>query len=133
MAAKGKVMAEQRRAHGGLKARIVELLWHNDVGLTAKEIQVRFGDDGQVPALSTILTVLERMRKSGDVVRVLGDAGEYLYSPTPAEADQAVESMLGVLMQSSDRTDVLLGFAGSLDANDLETLRKAIGSDGSAD
>lgn len=119
-------MTEQRRPHGGLKARIVDLLWQNGKGLTAKELQARFGDDGQIPALSTILTVLERLRKSGDVIRVPGDAGEYLYSPTPAEADEAVESMLGALMKSSDRTDVLLGFAGSLDADDLETLRKAI-------
>lgn len=123
-------MTEQRRPHGGLKARVVELLWRNDGGLTAKEIQAQFGSE-QVPALSTILTVLERLRKSGDVVRAPGDAGEYRYSPTPADADEAVESMIGALMKSSDRTDVLLGFAGSLGADDLETLRKAIERGGS--
>lgn len=119
-------MSAERRPRGGLKAQIMSVLWDSAEPMTAKAIRASFADDEHVPTLSTFLTVLDRLRKSGEVVREPSAAGEYVFAPTPAEARQTVERMLDALMKSSDRTDVLLGFAGGLDAKDLEALRQAL-------
>lgn len=123
-------MALERRPRGELKSRILGVLWDAASPMTAKEIRARFEGEDHVPTLSTFLTVLERLRKSGDVIREPGLNGEYVFTPTPSESGQAVEQMLSALMKSTDRADVLLGFAGGLDRGDLETLRGLLKSDG---
>lgn len=119
-------MAPERRPRGELKGRILKVLWDAAGPMTAKEIRARFGGDEHVPTLSTFLTVLDRLRKSGEVARQLGANGEYAFTPTPSAAGDAVEQMLAALMKSTDRADVLLGFAGGLDRRDLDVLRQAL-------
>jgi len=121
-----EAMMAERRPHGELKSRLVQMLWDAGEPLTAKALRARFESDEHVPTLQTFLTVLERLRKSGVVERELAPSGEYVFAPTRSESSEAVERMLGELMKSSDRTDVLLGFAGGLDEKDLDTLRSAL-------
>ena len=56
------------RARGELELVVLRLLWAADEPLTAREIQDRF--PGRVPASTTILTALDRLRAKGDVTRV---------------------------------------------------------------
>jgi predicted transcriptional regulator len=126
-------MAPERRPRGELKSRILKVLWDAAGPMTAKEIRARFEGEEHVPTLSTYLTVLDRLRKSGEVVRQPSAIGEYVFTPTPSESGDAVEQMLAALMKSTDRADVLLGFAGGLDRRDLEILRQALGSERAAE
>lgn len=119
-------MNAERRPRGELKSRIMAVLWDATEPLTAKQIRARFDGEEHVPTLSTFLTVLERLRKSGEVSREPSAAGEYVFAPTPGEASQTVNRMLDALMKSSDRSDVLLGFAGALGEKDVEALRRAL-------
>ena len=115
-----------RRPHGALKAAVLEILLHAGEPLTAHQIRQRFGQDARVPALSTTLTVLERLRSQGSVERAAGETGEHVFSPAPATAEGAAHSMLDTLLRSDDRSSALTQFAGALDADDLEVLRTAI-------
>jgi len=115
-----------RRPHGALKAAILEILVHAGEPLTAHQIRLRFDQDSRVPALSTTLTVLERLRGQGSVRRATGDTGEHLFSPAPATAEGAAHSMLDTLLRSDDRDSALAQFAGALGADDLEVLQTAI-------
>ena len=115
-----------RRPHGALKAAILEILVHADEPLTAHQIRQHFDQDDHVPALSTTLTVLERLRAQGSVDRAAGPTGEHLFSPAPATAEGAAHSMLDTLLRSEDRDSALAQFAGALELDDLEVLRAAI-------
>jgi predicted transcriptional regulator len=111
------------RDRGQLEADVMRQLWAADRPRTAKEIQAGFGADA--PAVTTVLTVLERLRRKGLVLR--SDARTNItFSPAKSESDRAVESMLQSLQGIGDRQAVLLRFAGDLDSADAEVLRKAL-------
>jgi len=115
-----------RRPHGALKAAVLEILLHADEPLTAHQVRQRFDQKAHVPALSTTLTVLERLRAQGNVQRADGPTGEHVFSPAPSTPEGAAHSMLDTLLRSDDRDSALTQFAGSLEAGDLEVLRAAI-------
>ncbi len=115
-----------RRPHGALKAAVLEILVHAEEPLTAHQVRQRFDQKAHVPALSTTLTVLERLRAQGSVQRASGPTGEHLFSPAPSTPEGAAHSMLDTLLRSDDRDSALTQFAGALDAADLDVLRAAI-------
>lgn len=114
-----------RRRHGALKADLTELLVHADHPLTAKELRALLPPP--VPALASLLTVLERMRRSGEVMRVERPDDELRFAIAREAATKAVHGMLDSLLRSTDRTGALLAFAGSLDEADTAILREALG------
>lgn len=114
-----------RRAHGALKNDVIEILLHADAPVTAKQIRDGFPGPRR-PALTTVMTVLERLRRAGDVDRSPGDDGELVFVAAGEESASAAHSMLDSLLRSRDRTGALLSFAGSLDEQDLAVLRTAL-------
>jgi predicted transcriptional regulator len=104
-------------------------LWDGDRPLTAREVQVAVAgqDDGREMAITTIMTVLDRLRRDGDVSRERPES-EFMYSATSAESQKAASDMLSTLVGVSDRSGALLRFAGSLDEAALEALRRAMSS-----
>lgn len=120
----------ERRPHGALKTTVLEIVLHAERPLTAQEIRGKFDASGHVPALSTVLTVLDRLRRQGVVTRATGEGGDYEFGPAAATSERAAHSMLDMLLSSADRGGALTRFAGSLDAEDLEVLRSAIDRQG---
>lgn len=111
------------RDRGQLESDVMQLLWAADEPLTAKQLQAGFGDDA--PAVTTLLTVLERLRRKGLVAR--SDARTNItFTAARSESDHAVASMLSSLQSTGDREAVLLRFAGDLDSEDAELLRRAL-------
>lgn len=111
------------RDRGQLEADVMRQLWAADGPRTAKEIQAGFGADA--PAITTVLTVLDRLRRKGLVQR--SDARTNItFTATQTESDRVVESMLQSLHDTDDRHAVLLRFAGDLDSTDAEVLRRAL-------
>jgi len=111
------------RDRGQLEADVMRQLWDADRPRTAKEIQAGFGADA--PAITTLLTVLDRLRRKGLVNR--SDARTNItFSAAQSESDRVVESMLQSLQETGDRQAVLLRFAGDLDSSDAEVLRRAL-------
>ncbi|WP_210414746.1 BlaI/MecI/CopY family transcriptional regulator [Microlunatus elymi] len=111
------------RDRGQLEADVMRLLWDADAPRTAKELQAGF--EGSAPAVTTVLTVLDRLRRKGLVTR--SDAKTNItFTATRSESDHAVENMLQSLETTGDRQAVLLRFAGDLDRADAELLRRAL-------
>lgn len=111
------------RDRGQLEADVMRQLWAAGGPRTAKDIQAGFGNDA--PAITTVLTVLDRLRRKGLVNR--SDARTNItFSAAQSESDRAVESMLQSLQETGDRKAVLLRFAGDLDTTDAEVLRRAL-------
>jgi len=111
------------RDRGQLEADVMRQLWAAGGPRTAREIQAGFGTDA--PAVTTVLTVLDRLRRKGLVNR--SDARTNItFSAAQSESDRAVEAMLQSLQTTGDRQAVLLRFAGDLDNSDAEVLRRAL-------
>jgi predicted transcriptional regulator len=101
----------------------MRLLWDAGAPRTAKQLQAGFEDPA--PAVTTLLTVLDRLRRKGLVTR--SDAKTNItFAAARSESDQAVENMLHSLDATGDRRAALLRFAGDLDRDDAELLRRAL-------
>lgn len=111
------------RDRGQLEADVMQLLWAANEPRTARQLQADFGTDA--PAVTTLLTVLDRLGRKGLVLR--SDARTNItFSAAHSESDHAVESMINSLQATEDRAAVLLRFAGDLDNDDAELLRRAL-------
>ncbi|RCK68449.1 transcriptional regulator [Desertihabitans brevis] len=114
----------RRRARGELETAVLRTLWQSEQPLTAQELLPRL--PGATPALTTVLTALERLRVKGEVVRVGEGTRGVRFRPARSESEYTGEAMLATLADSSDRTAALLKFAGSLDPQDVAALRDAL-------
>lgn len=113
----------RRRPHGALKAAVLEVLVAGDQPLTAREIAEKLSGD---PSLTTVFTVLDRLRRSGDVERTRLDTGGYVFAPARAAAGEAAREMIDSLVRANDRGGALVAFAGALRDEDLHVLRRAL-------
>lgn len=114
------------RAKGELRTAVLRILWAAARPLTAKEIRASFGPDESMPAITTLLTVLDRLGSSGLVDRAPSDIGESVFSASAPESEYTADAMLTALMTADDTSAALLRFAGELDEGHLEILRSAL-------
>lgn len=118
-----------RRRHGALRDEILGVLVHAQEALTARRIVDLLGErDGHAPALTTVLTVLDRLHRSGEVEKDKVE-GELRFSVARHEAATVADDMLEALLRSKDRGGALLSFAGGLSPEDLAVLRRLVGND----
>jgi predicted transcriptional regulator len=115
------------RAKGELRSAVLRILWSSEEPLTSRGIQARF-DPESVPALTTILTVLERLRATGHVHKQPSPSGEFVFSVSGEAFQSAADVMLSALLNSSDTHAALLRFAGDLDDSHVALLRQALDS-----
>jgi predicted transcriptional regulator len=116
----------RQRPRGELEAAIMDVLWDADGPVTGKDVVARIPDPR--PALTTVLTVLERLGQKGLVVRS-DEARALTFAPARSRTDHAASLMSGALAATKDREAALLRFAGTLDGDDLTALRRALGAD----
>lgn len=117
-----------RRPHGGLEQAVVNELRQHPDGLSARTVRESF--DVPRPALTTVMTVLDRLRRKGVVDRSRGIDGLYRFQIVSALPSAAAEGMLDALLASGDRAAVLTHFTGRLTADDLEILRRTLAAPG---
>lgn len=118
---------QTRRSRGELESRVMHILWDAGQALSAREILDRFPDVEAVPALTTTLTVLDRLGKKGTVLKSPARAGGFVFAAAVSEPESTAETMVSALLSSHDRSAALLSFAGELDERDVELLRRALG------
>ena len=121
----GVSLPPERRRHGALKTAVADRLLHATAPLSAQELRQQF-EPAQRPALTTLLTILDRMYRAGELDRVRRPTGEYEFSVARREASAAAEAMIDSLLAARDRSTALLSFAGSLSPDDVETLKRAL-------
>jgi predicted transcriptional regulator len=112
------------RNRGELEADVMNVLWDAPGPLTAREVQEAF--TVKVPAITTVITVLDRMRTKGSVVREATAGRSYIFSAARSRVVEITETMSTALHGADDRTAALLLFAGSLSEDDRQFLRSAI-------
>jgi len=117
-----------KRSRGELENAVMRALWRAGAPSSAKEVQATFEADA-TPAITTVLTILDRLHKKGSVVKAPAAGGGFVFSAAQSESESAASTMVSALVASSDRSAALLRFAGQLDPRDVEALRAALESD----
>lgn len=109
---------------GSLERAIMESLWdRGDDEVTVRD--VLGSPAGRSSAYTTVMTVLERLSRKGFLSRrMVGRA--YVYRVRRTREQHVGDLVRRVLAGSKDRRAVFLGFARSVNPNDLEELRKVI-------
>ena len=115
------------RERGELEREVMRLLREHGEPLSARAMQDMF--TGHVPAYTTLMTVLTRLEKKGEVVRSGNSPRKVKFHPVRTDEEHASETMLSALGQAGDRRAALLAFAGSLDDQDLTLLNSAFAAD----
>lgn len=116
-----------RRERGSLERGVLEVLWAADAPVTSADVRAGFPENDR-PALTTLLTVLDRLEHKGLVVRT-GTPRAALFAASHSESESAAGEMARILERSGDRASALLRFAGSLRAADVDVLRQALEQD----
>lgn len=108
---------------GELEQSILQALWHHPDGVTARAVLESL--PGRELALTTVLTVLDRLRRKGLVVR--DEAGRpHLYRSRQSREDYIAEVMLDALGQTPDRDAALARFLGRVSEADADHLRERL-------
>lgn len=110
-----------RRPDGALEQHVLRVLWAAPEPLTSADVR----DQMQLDlAYTTVATVLGRLCAKGLVQRHTDTDGRaHRYSAAVAEADHAARSIDDVLRHAADRSSVLAGFVGTLNARDIALLK----------
>ncbi|HEY6794591.1 MAG TPA: BlaI/MecI/CopY family transcriptional regulator [Kineosporiaceae bacterium] len=116
----------ERRRPGALESSVIRILWDAGRPLSATEVHRAFPPAG-APAFTTVLTVLQRLEAKQRVTRSVSDNGTLVFAARQSESGHAAETMLAALLATQDRSAALLRFAGSLEAEDVDVLRRALG------
>jgi predicted transcriptional regulator len=115
-----------QRRRGQLEADILDVLWNASAPLTVKSVQENFPKPQ--PAVTTLITVLERLRAKGSVERQAAAGRSFEYFASRSRLDQANASIQLALDNAGDRQAALMLLAGSLTENDRSILAKALSS-----
>lgn len=113
------------RGSGELESEMLRILRAAARPMGAAELQQSCS--GRTPAYTTVLTVLERLREKGEVVRTAESPRRVRFAAARGEVEHATDAMQDALAATFDREAVLLRFAGALDASDAAVLRDALG------
>jgi predicted transcriptional regulator len=81
--------------------------------------------EGRSPAMTTVLTVLNRLAHKGLVTRA-GEMRPRRYAATAGREDYVAQLMLDALGQAPDRAAVLSRFLGAMSDADTHHLRRAM-------
>lgn len=118
-------MTGRTRERGQLEAAVMRILWDSDEPLGAGQIQEAFQGD-PVPAYTTVLTVLDRLQKKGQVTRLETSPRKVRFRAARTAGEHGGQAMLSALDEAGDREAALLQFAGNLTAQDVAMLERAL-------
>lgn len=113
-----------RRAHGELEAQVMRVLWEQSEPIGAGQVQDQIPEPA--PAYTTLLTVLDRLEKKGQVARFEESPRKVRFRAARSGDERASSAMVDALAVAQDRQAALLRFAGSLTDDDADVLRQAM-------
>jgi predicted transcriptional regulator len=108
---------------GELEKAVMAVLWDRPEGASAQEIRVVL--TGSEPAITTVLTVLNRLTGKRLVTRSEQNRA-HRYFATRSREDFLSELMADALGQAEDRGAVLARFVGSMTPDESEQLRRLV-------
>jgi predicted transcriptional regulator len=105
---------------GELERSVMTALWDADDGATARDVLTSL--PGPELAITTVLTVLDRLERKG-MVRRDRQSRPHLYRAVRSRAEFLSDLMVEALDSSDDRGAVLARFIGTVPDDDTATLR----------
>lgn len=108
---------------GHLEQAVLRVLWDHPAGMTARDLLTEL--DGRELAMTTVLTVLDRLGRKGLVTRH-GDVRPHRYVAAVQRDDYIAELMLDALGQAPDRSAALARFLGRVSDDDSDHLRRLL-------
>ncbi len=108
---------------GELERAVLQALWEHSDGMTARDVIAAL--PGREPAMTTVLTVLDRLHSKGLVKRDEASRPRSYY-PSVDREEYIAGMMLDALGQASDRDAALTRFLGGVSDNDAAHLRRAL-------
>jgi predicted transcriptional regulator len=118
------VAGQRQRPRGQLEQAVLDTLWSADGAMTARQVLDAVPEPR--PALTTVLTVLDRLGRKGAVEREQRSDAPLAFRATNSRDEQTASLMSTALAAASDREAALLQFTGSLASDDLDVLRRAL-------
>ncbi|HLR28021.1 MAG TPA: BlaI/MecI/CopY family transcriptional regulator [Ruania sp.] len=115
-----------RRARGELEREVLRVLRELGEPVNAQTVQTAL--PAPEPAYTTVLTVLDRLVRKGQVARTSISPRKVYFSATKTGEEHTSSEMMSALEDSADRQAALMTFAGNLSEDDAQLLREAIGS-----
>ena len=105
---------------GELEGAVMAVLWDAPQGATARDVLDAL--PGPELAITTVLTVLDRLQRKGMVARTR-EGRAHRYAATHSRADFLSGLMADALNSSDDRGAVLARFLGTIGSADTDVLR----------
>jgi predicted transcriptional regulator len=107
---------------GDLERKVMDVLWDaTEPPLTGRQVATLLPDR----AYTTVLTILERLRHKGMVVRS-GEGRIHSFAASESRETYTAELMIEAMGGSTNRTAVLARFAESVSASEAVALRQAL-------
>jgi predicted transcriptional regulator len=113
---------------GQLERAVLQVLWDSPAPVSARDVLTALTqrDTSQRElAVTTVLTVLDRLRRKG-LVRRERDGRAHLYQASVSREDYVADLMLDALGQAPDRSAALTRFLGGVSPADTDHLRRAL-------
>ena len=114
---------------------MLQVLWERPAPAAARDVLAALGErDGagegapRELAVTTVLTVLDRLRRKG-LVRRERSGRAHLYQASVSREAYVADLMLEALGQAPDRSAALTRFLGSVTPDDTDHLRRALGGE----
>lgn len=104
---------------GDLERAVLEVLWRNPGGVSARAVVDALPTH---PATTTVLTVLDRLTRKSLVTRVK-EGRSHRYSATASKETYLATAMSTALDEADDRGAVLSHFVDSVSPRELAVLR----------
>jgi predicted transcriptional regulator len=108
---------------GDLERAVMEVLWSAGAPLAAADVVAAL--PGRELAITTVLTVLDRLRRKQMVTRQRAGRA-YRYTPTSTREQLVADAMVEALGGSDDRSAAFARFIESVSEDDADLLRKAL-------
>jgi predicted transcriptional regulator len=107
---------------GDLERKVMDVLWDSeDPPLTGREVADQLPDR----AYTTVLTILDRLRRKGMVQRTT-TARAHRFSASDTRESYMAELMIDAMGDTGDRGAVLVRFAESVSSDEARVLRRAL-------
>ena len=107
---------------GDLERKVMDVLWDSaEAPLTGRQVADQLPDR----AYTTVLTILDRLRRKGLVRRTTAGRAHRFAASDTRESYMA-ELMIDAMGDSGDRGAVLVRFAESVSSDEAQVLRRAL-------
>ena len=125
-------MVAKSRKPGELEALVMNALWQSGgacSGIDVQQLLAGSANHGDL-ALTTVLTVLQRLTDKGMVVKVAAGRRSVRFQAALTREEHSAQALLGILEAESDSELTLTHFVGSLSEQQRDVLAKALRNEG---